>query len=198
MPHYNYYQQNEEQFEVVAVLLLFQVHQHWLLFHSAADQEWNYLTWTRDSRTINLGVGLDPVPEQWIPDLKLWILVYITLFLEWFFKMIKKTKIKRLILLILEFKNEPDLFDHFAATSPFIVLRWVVWNFISKFTKRISRIPKVVKILKDPSGSDDFSSSFNHHLLWKSFWERLSNFYQRLDISLLTGIHGQLFLFFGL
>ena len=33
-------------------------------------------------------------------------------------------------IVLIQFENQPDLFDHFAATSPFIVLKWVVQHFI--------------------------------------------------------------------
>ena len=32
-------------------------------------------------------------------------------------------KLMRIEIVLIQFENQPDLFDHFAATSPFIVLK---------------------------------------------------------------------------
>ena len=72
----------------------------------------------RVSRTVNLGVNgpsvdirtVNPGPE--IVDFGLY-----HAFLRMVFKLM------RIEIVLIQFENQPDLFDHFAATSPFIVLR---------------------------------------------------------------------------
>ena len=68
----------------------------------------------RDTRTVNRGlfVGIRTVnPRPEIVDFGLY-----HAFLRMVFKLM------RIEIVLIRFENQPDLFDHFAATSPFIVL----------------------------------------------------------------------------